>query len=87
MTRRRRPSLAPRQPAEYEGCPLWVASVEDVIVAKLEWAKQSGSARQLEDVAALVRIHAGGLDRPYLEHWTAELGLTAQWEQVARGDR
>lgn len=79
--------FARRQPTEYEGCPLWVASVEDVIVAKLEWARQSGSARQLEDVAALVRIHAGRLDRPYLEHWIAELDLGAQWDQVARGER
>lgn len=59
--------FARRRPADYEGCPLWVASVEDVIVAKLEWAKLGASARQLEDVAALVRINAGQLDRVYLE--------------------
>lgn len=76
-----------RQPAEFEGCPLWVASVEDVIVAKLEWAKLGGSARQLEDVAALLRVRAGQLDRTYVERWVAELGLTTQWEHVACGDR
>lgn len=75
-----------RQPADYEGCPLWVASVEDVIVAKLEWAKLGASARQLEDVAALLRVHAGRLDRAYLDHWIADLGLTAQWEQVSCGE-
>ncbi len=79
--------LGRRQAAEYEGCALWVASVEDVIVAKLEWAMLGGSARQLEDVAALRRVHAGRLDRAYLEHWVAELGLTTQWEQVIRDDR
>ena len=79
--------FARRVRANFDGCPLWVASVEDVIVAKLEWAKGGGSARQLEDVAGLVRIHAGRLDRAYLEHWTAELGLTAQWDQVIRGER
>jgi hypothetical protein len=71
-----------RQPADFEGCPLWVATVEDVIVAKLEWAKRGGSARQLEDVAALVRVNEGRLDQPYLERWIAELGLAAQWELV-----
>jgi hypothetical protein len=78
--------LGRRQRAEFEGCPLWVATVEDLIVAKLEWAKLGASARQLEDVAALRRIHAERLDQAYLEHWTAELGLTVQWEQVNRGE-
>ena len=76
-----------RQAADFEGCALWVASVEDLMVAKLEWAKLGASARQLEDVAALLRIHAGRLDRAYLEHWIAELGLTAQWDQVIGGAR
>ncbi len=78
--------LGRRQPAEYEGCRLWVATVEDVIVAKLEWAKLGASPRQLEDVAALLRIHAGRLDRTYLEQWIAGLDLTAQWERVNRGE-
>jgi hypothetical protein len=76
-----------REPAEYEGCPLWVASVEDLIVAKLEWAKLGASARQLEDVAALLRLHAAQLDRAYLERWIAELDLTAQWHQAIDGER
>ncbi len=79
--------FARRQKADYEGCPLWVASAEDVIVSKLEWAKLGGSARQLEDVAALLRVHAGRLDRAYLDRWVGELDLTAQWEQAIRGER
>jgi len=76
-----------RQPVEFEGCALWVASLEDVIVAKLEWAKLGASARQLEDVAALVRVNAGSLDRAYLDQWIGALGLTAQWEQGVGGER
>ena len=79
--------LQRRQAAEFEGCRLWVASVEDVILTKLEWAKMGGSARQLEDAAALRRIHAGRLEETYLGHWIAELGLAAQWEQLMRGAR
>jgi hypothetical protein len=79
--------FARRQPADFEGCRLWVASVEDVVLAKLERAKLGGSARQLEDVAALVRIQAGQLDRAYLESWIAELGLATQWAQVAGDPR
>jgi hypothetical protein len=79
--------FARRRPAEFEGCPLWVARVEDVMIAKLEWAKLGGSARQLEDVAALLRVQADDLDRAYLERWVADLGLAAQWEQVIRAER
>ncbi len=71
--------LARRQAADYEGCALWVA--------KLEWAKLGGSGRQLEDVAALLRIQAERLDRAYLERWVGELGLAAQWAQATRGER
>jgi hypothetical protein len=74
-----------RLPAEFEGCRLWVASAEDVILAKLEWAKLGASARQLEDVAALLRLQAGRLDREYVERWVGDIGLTAQWQQVTRG--
>jgi hypothetical protein len=74
-----------RQAAEYEGYPIWVASVEDVMLAKLEWAKLGASARQLEDVAALLRVRAQHLDREYLEHWITALDLTVQWKLAVRG--
>ena len=32
---------------------LFVASAEDVIIAKLEWSKMAQSQRQIEDVAAI----------------------------------
>lgn len=72
-----------RRPFDYEGTRLWVATVEDLIVAKMEWAKLGGSARQLEDVSALLRMHAGRLDQTYLDRWIAELDLAHQW-QAAR---
>ena len=68
---------------QFEDMQLWVATVEDVIIAKLEWAQIGGSARQLEDVSALVRVTAESLDRAYIEHWAAALGLVSQW-QAAR---
>ncbi len=77
--------LERRQKAEFEGCPLWVASVEDVILSKLEWARLGGSARQLEDVAALLRVQAGHLDLAYLERWISELDVATQWAQVGGG--
>ena len=40
-----------------DGIPLHVASIEDLVLAKLEWAKAGESARQIEDVAHLQVEH------------------------------
>ena len=66
------------------GVRLYVASPEDVIVAKMEWAKRGGSARQIEDAAGILRVRGGELDRDYIERWTRELGLEREWDDVRR---
>jgi hypothetical protein len=65
---------------ELEGTRLWVATLEDLIIAKLEWAKLGASTRQIEDVTAMLRVAAGDVDRAYVGHWIAELGLDAPWQ-------
>lgn len=73
-----------REAVEFEGTLLWVATVEDTILAKLEWAALGESARQLEDVSALIRVAGERLDRGYLDRWIAELGLDGQWQEARR---
>lgn len=63
---------------------VFVASPEDVIVAKLEWAKLGGSQRQIEDAAAIMRIQGDALDQSYLENWISELELSDQWMLASR---
>ncbi len=72
--------FARRQVVDYAGTALHVATVEDVILSKLEWAAIGGSARQIEDVSALLRINAGLLDQAYIHEWLDVLGVRAQWE-------
>ena len=68
------------------GLRLPVASVEDVIIAKLEWsAMGGGSRRQREDVAALLE-QARELDLAYIEHWVDALGLRDEWEALRLPD-
>jgi len=64
------------------GTPAWIASPEDTIVAKLEWAVASGSDRQLRDVAAMVDIGGESLNFAYIDGWVAALGLRAAWSQA-----
>jgi hypothetical protein len=58
------------------------ASAEDVVIAKLEWAKQGESERQLRDVAEIVRVHSNNLDRGYVAKWVAALELGKEWSRV-----
>jgi hypothetical protein len=71
--------FARRQQINLQGLRLFVASAEDVIVAKLEWAKLAKSQRQIDDVATIFGLRWDVLDRSYLEGWISELDLKAQW--------
>jgi hypothetical protein len=68
-----------------QGLPLFVASAEDLVIAKLEWAKRAQSNRQIEDVVGILRMHWELLDRSYLEKWISELGLQTEWNDARRG--
>jgi hypothetical protein len=67
-----------------EGMPLYIASAEDVVIAKLEWAKLAQSARQIEDAAGILRVRGAELDRTYLENWIRGLELTTEWQAAQR---
>jgi hypothetical protein len=68
-----------RIPTNVKGVAISVATPEDVILAKLEWAKRSGSERQIEDAAGILRTQAGALDSAYLERWVETLELRDVW--------
>ncbi len=65
------------------GVDVMVASAEDTILAKLEWAKRSSSERQLRDVAGVLRVTGDALDRAYLLPWLDRLGLHEQWQAAS----
>ena len=71
-----------RSRANLLGTLAWIASPEDTIVAKLEWAASSSSDRQLSDVAAMLDIGEKSLDFAYIERWVAGLGLHAVWSRA-----
>lgn len=68
-----------RELINLHGLRLFVASAEDVILSKLEWAKLAKSQRQIADVAAILQLRSRVLDESYLERWISELGLHEQW--------
>jgi len=73
-----------RQPVELEGVRLAVASAEDTIIAKLEWAHAGGSTRQLEDVASILLVRHGELDLNRIDRWVASLDVAREWAAARR---
>ena len=71
-----------RTKAEVEGTAVFVATPEDVILSKLQWAQMGQSLRQLEDIAGILKFRRDSLDHSYLQKWIAELGLTAEWKKA-----
>lgn len=63
------------------GMTVQVATPEDTILSKLEWASMSGSDRQVADAAGVLAVSAP-LDDDYLDRWAAELGVTDLLERA-----
>lgn len=71
--RRRRVSLA--------GVEMWIVSPEDLILSKLDWAKDSHSELQLRDVRRLLTA-VPNLDNDYVNRWAEHLDVGALLEEV-----
>jgi len=73
-----------RERARILGVEVFVASAEDTILAKLEWAQLGESERQLRDVVGVIALRGESLDRGYVERWARELGVESLWEGAVR---
>jgi hypothetical protein len=58
-----------RQRARILDADVFVATAEDTILAKLEWARLGESERQLRDVVGVIEACGASLDRAYIERW------------------
>ena len=86
LVRRDRPfsreEFGRRTRANLLGTSAWIASPEDTIIAKLEWATASGSDRQIRDAAAILDIGGESLDLAYIDRWVTGLGLDPAWARA-----
>ena len=67
---------------DFAGLHLAVATAEDIVIAKLEWAKLGASKRQIEDVVGILRLRKPDLDLEYITKWVDQLGLQTQWDEA-----
>lgn len=59
---------------DIDGIKIFISSAEGLILAKLNWAKDSMSEMQLRDVANIKNL-AKDLDHSYINNWVEKLGL------------
>ena len=71
-----------RHSAMIESTNVVVASAEDIVIAKLEWAKLGESERQLRDVASILLTRGADLDLDYINRWVKQLDITDQWSKA-----
>lgn len=74
-----RTSFARRYRESVAGVEFWTTTREDLIIAKLDWAKDTGSEMQVRDIANLT---ASEYDSDYVNDWIKRLGLSEIWKEV-----
>lgn len=79
----RREEFARRRPVGIAGQQIFLVAPEDLILSKLDWAKESRSPMQLGDVRNLLQS-VQGLDMAYLNHWAERLGLATLYQEVSQ---
>lgn len=77
-------SMARRRRCEHrEFGEIWVASLEDLVVAKLEWS-EGVSELQQRDCSQLLRLNPSSVDWSYLERTAAERGVADLLDRARR---
>ena len=72
-----------RRPVVIDGIQLSLVAPEDLILSKLDWARDSRSEVQLRDVRNLLDS-VPDLDQHYFDHWIAALDLREVLEAARR---
>lgn len=70
-----------RNQIKLEGLPIWIVSPEDLIISKLDWAKDHLSEMQIRDVRNLLQSQEN-LDIDYIKKWVETLNLSNVYEKA-----
>src|SRR5205814_1078459 len=71
----REEEFARRHAVDIGGATVWMVAPEDLLLSKLDWAKENHSEIQLRDVQNLITAVVG-LDWNYIEQWAEELAVS-----------
>lgn len=77
-----RVEFARRVPAAPLGVELYIATAEDTLLAKLDWARLGQSELQIRDVVGILEVGEPHLDMDYIESWLDKLAVRELWERA-----
>ena len=81
-----REAFSRRRPIETQAGIFPSLTPEDLILSKLNWAKESQSEKQIRDVRGVFGIWCDRLDHDYLRRWADATGVRDVLEALYRGD-
>jgi hypothetical protein len=71
--------LERRRPTGIADQTFWIAPPEYVILSKLQYYRDGGSPKHLDDIRTMLRISGNAIDQVVLEEHVALLNLRPQW--------
>ena len=78
-----RSRFARKRLEELQGLRFFVSTPEDLILAKLRWAKLAGgSEKQFTDALRVYEIQRPTLDQGYVDQWAGQLGVSELWQDL-----
>ncbi|OGV62854.1 MAG: hypothetical protein A2498_04055 [Lentisphaerae bacterium RIFOXYC12_FULL_60_16] len=76
--------MARRKHMEFSGETVLLAPPEYVIIRKLEYFREGGSEKHLQDIAGILRISANLVDHKIVKEWCQRLGVSGEWKQALK---
>lgn len=71
-----------RKEVHFQDFSFWIVSIEDLILSKLDWAKDSFSEMQIKDIKNLLQNKT--IDHSYLNEWIVSLKLENIWSRACQ---
>lgn len=59
----------------------WLATPEDIIIKKMEYYREGGSEKHLNDIRGILANTE--VNHDYIKNWVLELGLQGEWQKVS----
>lgn len=71
-----------RGKVDFEGDPLWLAPIEYVILRKLQYFREGGSEKHIQDIAGMLGISAHLIDSEQLQARISHFRLQDEWKKA-----
>jgi predicted nucleotidyltransferase len=72
-----------RKQVEIDGSKVFIVTIEDLIISKLLWSRDSRSDFQINDIKNLLKEK---IDVYYLDKWVDRLGITGFYREISGGE-